>query len=221
MPRLLTTSELRSAWGPACVGPWARLTLFGGATVSVSPLIVEAVKAADAVYRHHGYQSRPADTGAFNCRRITGGSGYSLHSYGIAIDRNWSTNPYGHTLVTDRPAGLNADEKAIRTNNGAQVWGWGGDYSGNKDAMHSEIRCSPADLATGINWSTVAGHTPSVPASKPTTTEDDMPYTPEELSLLMEQAAEKGATKALQGYMAAPDNRLFKFLRELVGKSKG
>jgi hypothetical protein len=42
------------------------------------------------------------------------------------------------------------DIKAIRTGNGKQVWRWGGDYRGNKDAMHFENIVSPADLATGI-----------------------------------------------------------------------
>ena len=69
-------------------------------------------------------------------------------------------------------------------------------------------------LPTYLFWvNSHLGHTTPPP-------EDDMPYTPEELSLLMEKAAEKGATKALQGYMAQADNRLFKFLRQLVG-SKG
>ena len=40
--------------------------------------------------------------------------------------------------------------KAIRTNNGVNVFRWGGDYSGNKDAMHYEIVASPAEIATGI-----------------------------------------------------------------------
>jgi peptidoglycan hydrolase-like protein with peptidoglycan-binding domain len=85
-----------------------------------------------------------------NCRKITGGSGYSLHAYGIAADLNWSTNPYGSRLVTDMPGAMIADIKAIRTNNGKQVFRWGGDYKGNKDAMHFEVICTPADLATGL-----------------------------------------------------------------------
>jgi len=32
----------------------------------------------------HGYRSRPEETDSYNCRQITGGSGLSLHSYGIA-----------------------------------------------------------------------------------------------------------------------------------------
>jgi hypothetical protein len=43
----------------------------------------------------------------------------------------------------------------IRTNDGAQVWGWGGNYRTVKDAMHFEIVCTPEELATGIDWDTV------------------------------------------------------------------
>lgn len=118
--------------------------------MSVRPDIIPAVAALDARLRAHNYRTRKADTGAYNCRKITGGSGYSLHAYGIALDINWQSNPYGPTLVTDMPAAMVADIKAIRTRNGKQVWRWGGDYAGNKDAMHFEIVCSPADLATGI-----------------------------------------------------------------------
>lgn len=105
----------------------------------------------------HKYATRKADTGAYNCRKITGGTGYSLHSYGIALDINWQSNPYGSRLVTDMPSAMIADIKAIRTKNGKQVWRWGGDYSGNKDAMHFEIIASPADIATGIDPKTVKG----------------------------------------------------------------
>jgi hypothetical protein len=37
------------------------------------------------------------------------------------------------------------------------VWRWGGDYAGNKDAMHFEIVCSPADLEAGVDPVTVPG----------------------------------------------------------------
>ena len=34
------------------------------------------------------------NTSGFNCRQVTGGSGLSPHSYGIAIDLNTVENPY-------------------------------------------------------------------------------------------------------------------------------
>lgn len=148
----LSTSQLRSAYAPACQ---AR----GGG-------YLDAYAALDAVLEAHCYRVRREDTGAYNCRKITGGSGYSLHAYGpgskftfwtivsiatsLAVDINWQTNPYGSRLVTDMPRAMVDEIEAIRTVSGAQVWRWGGYYAGNKDAMHYEIVCSPADLNTGI-----------------------------------------------------------------------
>lgn len=167
----LTTTQLRTLWAPACRGPWATVTLYGGGKVSVRPPIVEAVKAMNKVFATYRYATRVADTGAYNCRRITGGTGYSLHAYGIACDVNWSTNPYGRTLRTDmlRPGDHKMPYRIqnIRTNNGRQVWRWGGTYAGNKDAMHYEIVCAPADLRTGINWRTVYGYVPPASSTPP------------------------------------------------------
>jgi hypothetical protein len=110
--------------------------------------------------------------GAYNCRPITGGTKYSLHAYGIALDINWQANPYGKKLITDMPPDMRAAIKAIRTTGGHQVWRWGGDYSGNKDAMHFEVVASPGELASGIDPSTIPG---STPAPSPLPEDDDMP----------------------------------------------
>lgn len=99
-----------------------------------------------------------------NCRQKVTGTGWSNHSYGTAMDLNWQLNPYGgsrHNIPTDLAAAI----CRIRTNNGKQVWNWGGFWSGTRDWMHFEVVCSPKDIATGINWSTVAGNvvTPPTP----------------------------------------------------------
>lgn len=154
----LTTTQLRAAWAPACrLQAPATITLHGGGRVHVDGRVVEAVRALDAILARHDYRTRRADTGAYNCRRITGGTGYSLHAYGIAIDINWTSNPYGKRLITDMPREMVAAIKALRTGNGRQVWRWGGDYTTNKDAMHYEIVCTPADLATGIRGAEPVG----------------------------------------------------------------
>jgi hypothetical protein len=89
------------------------------------------------------------------CRAITDGAGYSLHAYGIAIDLNWLLNGRGYHATHNIPYALVADILAIRTNSGAQVWGWGGNYtSAPPDYMHFEIVASPAELATGIRTGT-------------------------------------------------------------------
>ncbi len=145
-----STSELRNLWGPPCAGAKTTMELYGSGRVTVDSRVTQAVAALDRCLQHARYQTRRVDTGAYNCRQITGGTNYSLHAYGIALDINWQSNPYGQRLVTDMPPAMVAEIKALRTNSGHQIWRWGGDYSGNKDAMHYEVVCSPVQLATGI-----------------------------------------------------------------------
>jgi peptidoglycan hydrolase-like protein with peptidoglycan-binding domain len=132
----------------------------------LNPLVVEGFTALDAIMRSFRYVPRansPSawETGAYNCRTITGGTGYSLHAFGIAADINARTNPYGRSLVTDMPAAMVAAIKAIQTKAGLSVFRWGGNYSGNKDAMHYEVVLSPAEIQVGIDWGTVPADPPS------------------------------------------------------------
>lgn len=155
-----STSQLRRDWAPAC-----RFK---------SGLFLAAYAALDACLKAHRYGPRAGDTGAYNCRRITGGVGFSLHAFGpgdrfrfwngvtiataLAVDINWQTNPYGRRLVTDMPPAMIDRIERIRTRSGDRVWRWGGRYTTNKDAMHFEIVCTPAALATGIDPATLPGH---------------------------------------------------------------
>jgi D-alanyl-D-alanine carboxypeptidase len=149
---MLSTSELRTVWAPACDSSDMRTIDFGtaGARITVRRATVPAFRVLAAVMESYNYRIRPADTGAYNCRQITGGSGYSLHAYGIAADVNWQTNPYASRLITDMPWQMIRAIESIRTVDGHQVFGWGGRYSGSKDAMHFEIVVTPAQLARGI-----------------------------------------------------------------------
>lgn len=161
MVRLATTQQLRAEWDPACsADDLTRLDLAAskdGARITVHKGAADAFRAIDAVMLAHAYLVPKASTGAYNCRPITGGSGLSLHAYGIAADYWWTANPFGPQLVTNMPAGMVADIKAIRTRNGIRVFRWGGDYARSKDAMHMEVVCQRADLATGIDPASVAG----------------------------------------------------------------
>ena len=143
-----TTQQKRALWGPPCRGVTERVALYGSAVVAVDPRIVEATLALNDVLARWDYRTRRADTGAYNCRKITGGKGYSLHAYGIALDINWNTNPYG-TTKTDMPRGMVDEIEAIRTTAGLPVWEWGGDWR-TPDTMHYEIAASPAELAAEI-----------------------------------------------------------------------
>lgn len=188
----LTTTALRTAWGPPCALQYPMtVTLNGGGRVRVDGRVGAAVHALDAILTRWDYRTRRADTGAYNCRRITGGTGYSLHAYGIALDLNWTTNPYGRTLRTDMPRGMIDAIQAMCTVNGKQVWRWGGDYTGNKDAMHFEVVCTPADLATGI-----AGAKPAKPPQpRPPVSEGTDTMTPAQEAKLDQLAADVAAIK--------------------------
>ena len=76
---------------------------FGPDKIRVCPPATEAFEALAAVMLRHQYVIRTADTDSYNCRTITAGTGKSLHSYGIALDVNWTTNPFnkhgGNRLV--------------------------------------------------------------------------------------------------------------------------
>ena len=155
---MLTTSQLRTAWTPACdVASIRTVELVQGVRVQCRASVATAARALGRVLEAHNYAVRAGDTGGYNCRQITAGSGPSLHAFGIAFDINWNTNPFraDNVLVTDMPRVMVTNIRRIRTNNGMKVWGWGGNYRTVKDPMHFEIVCTPADLATGIDWDTV------------------------------------------------------------------
>lgn len=185
-----STAELRILWAPACTPPFARYTLHGGGVVTVDVLVVDALKALNAVLIDWDYRTRRADTGAYNCRQITGGTNYSLHAYGIAVDLNWNTNPYGRTLVTDMAIGMIEAIEGIRTAGGVQVWRWGGRYSNNKDAMHFEVVASPAELARGIQ-------------SQTTTNTERLIVTPED-------------ERKIQAMLDTQGNRIIEFLTAVI-----
>lgn len=174
---LPSQSQIQAWWKPRCTGPFAWISLHGKGRVQVRASLWEAVAALNAILIAYAYLTRAEDTGAGNCRPKVSGLGWSMHAFWIALDLNWSTNPYGSRLITDMPAEMVRRICAIRTKNGRQVWNWGGYWRGNKDAMHFEVVCSPADLAHGIDWTTVwrGGATPP-PYRPPTTTPP--PYRP-------------------------------------------
>ncbi|HEX6299660.1 MAG TPA: peptidoglycan-binding protein, partial [Acidimicrobiia bacterium] len=160
------TSEIRRLWNPPCEFEKRSLTLHSGASLrGLNAAVYEAFQALDSVMRTFSYVPRANssdawETGAYNCRKITNGPGYSLHAYGIAADINARTNPYGKRLVTDMPLAMVVAIKAIETTAGLGVFRWGGDYRSVKDAMHYEVVLSPAELSAGIDWDTVVAEPP-------------------------------------------------------------
>ncbi len=92
------------------------------------------------------------NTSAFNCRPLPGGTNWSLHAYGRAIDVNPLINPYidssgdlqpktaGRYLDRKQsaPGLLKAGDPAVRafTNRG---WRWGGAWRNPVDYQHFEV----------------------------------------------------------------------------------
>ena len=179
----LSTSQLRSAWHEfECAKAKMDAFDFLGDTILVAPPTVEAWEALATVLRFHGYEVRGKDTDSYNCRAITGGTEKSLHSYGIALDINWQTNPYidhkgsrkpkfstkptqdqraldvkAAKADTDMTVVMIEDVLAIKTSKGKQVFEWGGNWETVKDSMHFEVDIGPQDIAEGIDWTTVKG----------------------------------------------------------------
>lgn len=131
-----------------------------GKRVPVNPLTIDAWLAFSSVATNTGFVAQVVQT--YNCRPITGGSGLSLHAFGIAVDIDPTLNPYIKTRSFDwkRTTFTPVQVKAlldIKTNNGKKVFQWGGYYVSVKDYMHWEVQCSPSDLKTGIDPSTLVG----------------------------------------------------------------
>lgn len=200
----MSTESQRKAWATALCkdGQMRAITIYGGLKLKVHTDTLEAFAALSAILAKHRYMADPKDPGgpgAYNCRNITGGSGPSLHSYGIAADINPRRNPYGRKLVTDMPLSMVEEIVALRTNNGKPVFRWGGDWDGDNqqddrtyDAMHFEIVCIPADLKTGIDVDGIPGTSPQ-PVRVDVAT--SLP--------LLEIGAKGDAVKQLQGLVGA------------------
>lgn len=90
------------------------------------------------------------NSSAFNCRTVTGGSGFSEHSYGTALDLNPVQNPsvsgdvvlpeQGRIYV-DRSPGqgvILADDATVRTF-ARHGWSWGGDWRDPVDYQHFSV----------------------------------------------------------------------------------
>ena len=90
------------------------------------------------------------NTSAFNCRAITGGTGWSEHAYGRAIDLNPVENPYvrGSSVAPaagdvfadrhDAPGVIHGDDVVVRAF-AAHGWQWGGYWERPIDYQHFSV----------------------------------------------------------------------------------
>ncbi|WP_345712451.1 M15 family metallopeptidase, partial [Kineococcus glutinatus] len=91
------------------------------------------------------------NTSAFNCRAVTGGSRFSEHSWGTAVDLNPVQNPYvrGTTVLPGagrafldrsqpRPGLVRAGDAVVAAF-AAEGFSWGGAWSSPKDYQHFSL----------------------------------------------------------------------------------
>lgn len=134
-------------WGPGwpqCqASKMGRAVSPSGAAVTVRREIVPLIEVLFLITAEEDYRVRKSDTGGFNCRPIAGTRIASNHSWGLAVDINWTTNPYSLVFKSDiPPAVVHAWEEA--------GFYWGGRYRIRKDTMHFEYLGSPADVQKHI-----------------------------------------------------------------------
>lgn len=170
---MATTTQVRNWWADRRCSAGAAHNL-AGHTVRLQPECFDAGDALIAALQAHGYglvevlgSRRVCPTGISGHTCQPTGSWCSLHNYDLALDFDFFTygNPHLHRrfdpandwALTKFTAAQVAAGEAIRTNNGKQVWKWLGWSIG--DTMHWQVNCSPADLATGIDWLTVPNYT--------------------------------------------------------------
>jgi hypothetical protein len=171
-----SASDLPASWEPGCPVAPADLRILTlshwnyAGSVSTGKLVVAAglanqvvaifqelyeagfpIERMELVDKYDGddNQSMAANnTSAFNCRLVTGGSAYSEHSYGRAIDINPVVNPYvkGSTVLPpagsayvdrslDAPGMIHANDEVVQAF-AARGWIWGGTWSSLKDYQH-------------------------------------------------------------------------------------
>jgi hypothetical protein len=174
--KTVTAQDLYASWRPGCPVPVEQLRAidvrhFGNdGAVHTGRLIVAAnlangmvevfralynarfpIERMEPIDRYGGDDMRSIkanNTSAFNCRAVTGGTGWSEHAYGRAIDVNPFVNPYvkGSTVLppeaapyTDRrrndPGMIHSDDAVVRAF-AARGWSWGGYWSSLKDYQH-------------------------------------------------------------------------------------
>jgi poly-gamma-glutamate synthesis protein (capsule biosynthesis protein) len=109
---------------------------------------IERMEPIDAYGGDDDLSMAANNTSAFNCRPVTGGSSWSEHSYGSAIDVNPLVNPYvmGGTVLPPEGAayadrtieapGMIHDGDLVVQAFASHGWIWGGTWSSPKDYQH-------------------------------------------------------------------------------------
>jgi hypothetical protein len=110
---------------------------------------IERIRPVDAYGADDDRSMAANNTSAFNCRAVTGGSRWSEHAWGRAVDINPVQNPYvGRTGAVLPPTGAAHLDRSARTPGliradgpvvaafDAEGWGWGGRWTTVRDYQH-------------------------------------------------------------------------------------
>ena len=146
--------QVHSAWGGRCqIDKLVTIHVTGGVRFTVHRAIAPLVKVLAEQTIQRGYSLRPAECGAYNCRRIRGSDRWSNHAWGLAVDLNWNSNPmlrvswlidrHGSNFPRSSWTDIPPEVVGLWTDAG---FGWGGDYRNWRDAMHFEWLRSPQEL---------------------------------------------------------------------------
>lgn len=120
-----------------------------------------------------GYQIDPAQSGGYNPRNIAGTNTPSQHSFGNAIDINWTRNARGKRGDIDPALAKSlADELGFT---------WGGNWS-NPDDMHFEVKRDGPVPMQSRGLTSFAG----VPAPQPASPQSAPPATPSQETASMD-----------------------------------
>jgi hypothetical protein len=96
-----------------------------------------------------GESNAGPDDGGYSHRPITGGSSWSQHATGTAMDLNWRRHPYGvptrHTFTADQINTIHRWLRESYVTRAGRVIEWGGDWpshpgsTAKPDAMHFQL----------------------------------------------------------------------------------
>ena len=133
-------------WGagwPSCAGARGNLVKVtfarSGVSVSVHQRLARLFLLVANETERRGYLAKAGQTGAYNCRAISGTNSPSNHSWGLACDWNWQDNPF----TTNKSANhIPAWMPPLWNRYG---FAWGGHYTGRFDFMHFEFMGTPLD----------------------------------------------------------------------------
>ena len=159
----LSTTQTRREWAEYRCNTLdlSLIEVLGRAPVKTIAKLGEAWSAFEQAMYANGYGDASI-VSSYVCRRISGLSTYSLHSYRLANDidppQNWRQGS-GAAMDWSKCKLTRAQSDAverIRTISGAQVFRNGWVFS-NPDPMHFQIACTQGAIGTGIDWDTVDG----------------------------------------------------------------